>query len=120
MRCPVCRAEANEGSQCRRCRADLSLLVALQKQRRHAVTAAYRCLRQGRYQHALTLAEGAEALRSDEDTWQLRVLIYLLKRDFASAWRVFSERIERGGTPIERRSAVPICVNPPNPRGSAF
>lgn len=34
MRCPVCRAENDRGPNCRRCRADLSLLFALEKQRR--------------------------------------------------------------------------------------
>ena len=90
MRCPACRAEVEQGPQCRRCRADLSLLFDLEKQRRHALHAAYRCLRHGRYQHALTLTEGAEVLRRDEDARRLRALIYLLQRDFAGAWRVYT------------------------------
>ena len=28
MRCPVCRAAVQQGPQCRRCKADLSLLLA--------------------------------------------------------------------------------------------
>ncbi len=90
MRCPVCRAEVEEVPQCRRCRADLSLLVELEKHRQHVLAAAYRCLRQGRYQQAFALSEGAEALRRDDDTRQLRALIYLLQRDFAKAWRVYA------------------------------
>jgi hypothetical protein len=88
MRCPVCRAEVEEGPQCRRCRADLTLLVDLEKQRRYVLAAAGRCLRRGRYQQALALAEGAEALRRDEETRRLRAVIYLLQRDFPSAWTV--------------------------------
>ncbi len=90
MRCPICRALVEQAPQCRRCRADLSLLVEVQKQRRHALTAAYRCLHQGRYQHALALTEGAEACHGDEETRRLRALIYLLRRDFASAWKVYT------------------------------
>jgi hypothetical protein len=90
MRCPVCRAEVEQGPQCRRCRADLSLLFELEKQRRHVLTAAYQCLGRGRYQYALTLAEGAEVFRRDEETKRLRALIYLLQRDFANAWRCYT------------------------------
>ena len=92
MRCPVCRAEVEQGAQCRRCRADLSLLFDLEKQRRHALVAAYQCLRQGRWQRALALAEGAETLRHDEDARQLRALIYLMQRDFTNAWQVYTSR----------------------------
>jgi hypothetical protein len=73
------------------------LLIALEEQRRHALSAAYRCLREGRYEYALALAQGAEAIRGDEETWQLRILIYLLKRDFASAWRVYTSHSSKGG-----------------------
>ncbi len=90
MRCPVCRAEVEEVPQCRRCRADLSLLVDLEKQRRQVLTAAYRSLLRGRYQRALALTEGALALRRDEDVRRLRALIYLLQRDFAKAWGVYT------------------------------
>ena len=90
MRCPVCRAEVEQGPQCRRCRADLSALFELEKQRRQVLTAAYQCLYQGRYRYALTLAEGAEALRCDKETRRLRALIFLLQRNFADAWRVYT------------------------------
>jgi hypothetical protein len=90
MRCPVCRADVEQGPQCRRCRADVSLLFEMEKQRRYALTAAYQSLHRGRYQYALTLAEGAEALRGDEETRRLRALIHLLERNFAEAWRVYT------------------------------
>jgi hypothetical protein len=64
-------------------------LVELEKQRRHVMSAAYGCLQHGRYQQALMLAEGADALRRDEDTKRLRLLIYLLRRDFATAWKLY-------------------------------
>jgi hypothetical protein len=74
------------------------LLVELERQRRHALAAAYHCLRRGRYSHALALAEGAEALRRNEDTRRLRALIYLLQRHFPSAWTVY-----RGDAPTQSR-----------------
>lgn len=90
MRCPVCRADVGLAAQCRRCRADLSLLVELEEQRRQVLTAAYRCLQQGRFQQALTLADGADAVRHDEDTKRLRAVIHLLRRDFATAWSLYT------------------------------
>ena len=33
MRCPVCKAENEMTPQCRRCKADLSLLLALERGR---------------------------------------------------------------------------------------
>jgi hypothetical protein len=66
------------------------LLFELETQRRHVLNLAYQYLHRGRYEFALTLAEGAEALRPDEETWRLRALIYLLQRNFAEAWRVYT------------------------------
>ena len=40
MRCPVCKAENADAPQCRRCKADLSLLVALEQRRAQALTSA--------------------------------------------------------------------------------
>lgn len=90
MRCPVCRAEAVTGSQCRRCRADLSLLLALEEQRQQALTAAYRSLRQGLCERARARADSAEALRNGADVRRLRALVALLQRDFAGAWRIYT------------------------------
>ena len=36
MRCPVCKADNLETPQCRRCKADLSLLVAVERRRERA------------------------------------------------------------------------------------
>jgi len=85
MRCPVCRAQVEEGPQCRRCRADLSLLFRLDDQRTHALTVAEQCLRQRRPAQALALADGADALRHDEESQRLRILSLLCQRDFARA-----------------------------------
>ena len=97
MRCPVCRAQVEQGPACRRCRADLSLLFALEDQRRHALAAAYQALRQGRWRQALVLAEGVEALRADTDAGRLRALIHLLRRDFARAWQIYAACQQEGG-----------------------
>ena len=40
MHCPVCKADNSQGPQCRRCKADLSLLFALEEQRRRTLAEA--------------------------------------------------------------------------------
>jgi len=89
MRCPVCKADNSQGPQCRRCKADLSLLFALEEQRRQMLTEARRCLRQGQWQAARKHAQTANWLRSDEDTQRLVAVAHLLNRDFAAAWQCY-------------------------------
>ena len=96
MRCPVCKAENDAGSQCRRCRADLALLFALAEQRRWALAEAYRAAACGRWRRALTLAEGADALHSDEESRRLVAVGRLMERDFAGAWEYYRSRTKFG------------------------
>ena len=85
MRCPVCRAENTEAI-CRRCRADLTLLVTLEKERTRLVAAASLAIACGDGQEALLHAEGAERLRRGDDTDRLCALGHLVRRDFSAAW----------------------------------
>jgi hypothetical protein len=92
MRCPVCRAEVDHRPQCRRCRADLSLLVALEEQRQGALREANQALAAGDGPQLLAAASRAHLLRQDEESARLVALAYLLCRDFASAWQVYRSR----------------------------
>jgi hypothetical protein len=94
MRCPVCRAENNEGPQCRRCRADLALLFALERERGRALAGARRHLAEGRCERARAEASRADSLRSDADSLRVLAVAALLGRDFATAWRCY--RLVRG------------------------
>lgn len=91
MRCPVCKADNSQGSQCRRCKADLSLLFALEDQRRRTLAQARQCLRRGEWQAARDGAETADWLQSDEESQQLAAAASLLVRDFAGAWRRYRD-----------------------------
>jgi hypothetical protein len=91
MRCPVCKAENVQGPQCRRCKADLALLVAVEARRRQELQAARRCLAAGLWAQALTHAAEAHWLQSDEESRQLLAVASLLNRDFASAWYYYRE-----------------------------
>lgn len=95
MRCPVCRAEnAEKEPTCRRCRADLSLLVSLDQQRDHHLAAAQRALSAGDTAQAIDQATLAERLRKGRDANQLRALGHLLENDFAAALSAWSQSQE--------------------------
>jgi hypothetical protein len=86
MRCPVCRADNTEGPECRRCRADLSLLFALESQRARLLAMASDKARQGKW-HAVTwLAQEAHDLRQGSDSERILAVAWLMRRDFAKAW----------------------------------
>ena len=87
MRCPVCRAENTSGPQCRRCRADLSLLFALEDQRAHLLAAARAAITRAEGGEAVRLAEAGQQLRDGDDVRQLLAVARLLQRDFAAAWQ---------------------------------
>ena len=90
MRCPVCRAENDEGPNCRRCRADLGALFALEEQRRRALDAAYRSLAAGQTRRAHALAQGARALHDDAEVRRSAAMCALVARDFASTYRIYN------------------------------
>jgi hypothetical protein len=89
MRCPVCRAE-NDDVTCRRCKADLSLLAALEQAREQALAEAAHAAAEGNGMGTLIHAEKAHRLRRDPDSWRWLAVGGLLIRDFALAtacWR---------------------------------
>jgi hypothetical protein len=89
MRCPVCKVENAEGSQCRRCKADLSLLFELERHRDALFAAAIEAVRRGRLEEALAEVERAHRLRHGDDTGRLLAQIHLLRYDFQSTWRQY-------------------------------
>lgn len=87
MNCPVCKAQNDQGPSCRRCKADLSLLFDLERQRAVELARAQRALAQGRWEDAIAAAGCVEELRAGGDARRVRALAHLLRRDFVSAWR---------------------------------
>jgi hypothetical protein len=85
MRCPVCRAENDQGPACRRCKADLSLLFRLEGQRARQLVEVYRRLGLHQVAKASSLLTVVEALRRDDETRRLRILCQLLRRDYTEA-----------------------------------
>jgi hypothetical protein len=87
MRCPVCRADNNEGPNCRRCRADLSLLFALEERRTELLRQARARANQGDWPALVRLAEQAHALRHNADAAQLAAVGWLMQGDRTRAWQ---------------------------------
>ena len=85
MPCPVCRADNEDRPTCRRCRADLSLLWAVEDQRREYLRSARGCLRRRQYEQALEQVRHANELRRGQDADQLAALAHLLGGNFAEA-----------------------------------
>jgi hypothetical protein len=105
MRCPVCKADNNQGPSCRRCKADLGLLFALERRRAWALTEAGRALAEGDYPRAAERAAEAERLRAGDDARRLRALAALLSRDFARAWECYRALQVEEVAPADRAPA---------------
>lgn len=87
IHCPCCRA-SNETATCRRCKADLTLLVAVEARREYLMGEARYALGEGRCADA-GLDEAA-GLRDGQDVAQLRALAALLNGDYAGTLRAIS------------------------------
>ncbi len=86
--CPVCGARQALSESCRRCRADLSLVVGVYSE---IATKRARCLalvRQRRLLRATRLAKECLELSRDEFNRRLLATCYLLQGDFAAALRI--------------------------------
>jgi hypothetical protein len=89
MRCPVCRASDNQTEQCRRCKADLSLLFQVERDRSAHVAAAEWHAAHGAGDACVRQAKLADELRADGDSARLLAMGMLLRRDFAGALRAY-------------------------------
>ena len=82
--CPCCRA-SNESTTCRRCKADLSLLFAVEARRGYLIESARFNLAEGKVESAELALQEAAGLRAGEDLTPLWALVSLLKGDYTEA-----------------------------------
>jgi len=94
--CPCCKASNDTGPACRRCRADLSLLFAVEGERASLVAAARTLAAESRLSESLAALDRAAQLRRTDDVLRLRAAVFLLARDFAGALRAYDELGGRG------------------------
>ncbi len=91
--CPCCKALNDAGPNCRRCKADLALLFAIEADRSALIERA--C--SSNYVEALDALGRAEQLRQGDDISRLKAAVKLLQRDFAGALRTYHELASRPG-----------------------
>lgn len=91
MRCPVCKADKLQSPQCRRCKADLTLLVQLLEQRRLILHQGRLALQAGRWQEAETAAQRAHQLARDAESSQLLALAAVLQGKYHQAWQLYRQ-----------------------------
>ena len=84
--CPCCRASNDTGPNCRRCKADLSLLFQLEANREQHLASARTAVAAGRLRDAETSLARAAEIRRGADVSRLRAAVALLGRDFAAAY----------------------------------
>jgi hypothetical protein len=97
MRCPVCRADNNEGPNCRRCRADLSLLFQLEDSRARFLHQARQQAACANWMETARLAEQAHALRRDTDSASLAAIGWLMQAAFDRARELHRQVGNLGG-----------------------
>lgn len=85
LRCPVCRADNTTGPVCRRCRADLSLLAAVEARRDFHFTRARAAVAAFDVAAARAEVELVRRLRPGPDAGRLEAIISLLSGDYSSA-----------------------------------
>ncbi len=88
LRCPTCNAQQEPSPECRRCKCDLSLLLAALK---HAEQLYDECLREladGEVDAAEQAALRRWELSPDEDAARLLASVYLLQGRYQAALEV--------------------------------
>ena len=85
MLCPVCRADNDAPSACRRCKADLTLVWQMHQTRAELVGRAQSALVRRQLTHADYFIRQAEAIERDAETGRLRAVLSLLRGDFSAA-----------------------------------
>jgi predicted amidophosphoribosyltransferase len=96
LSCPVCKADNSVAPNCRRCKADLSLLWALEDQRASLIAEARQLYELANYQEALRSVQSAIDLRDGPDTQRWLAILNVLTERFGEAWRAY-ESIDQHG-----------------------
>lgn len=86
--CPVCGARQASSKECRRCRADLSLVLSVSSELAAKRARCWALVRQRRLFRATGLAKECLDLSRDESSRRLLAVCYLLQGDFAAALRI--------------------------------
>ena len=91
IRCPVCRADNDAGTVCRRCKADLAPLAELEARRERALQLAALSAAKGDGGAVLRHARAAQMLCPGPDVLRWLAAGHLLARDFPRALACYQE-----------------------------
>jgi hypothetical protein len=94
LRCPACKADNAAGPACRRCKADLSMLFALEEQRAAQLAAVPQACAAGNFDEALHLASRANSTRPGPDSQHWVAVLSLLAGNFDEAWNAYQTASE--------------------------
>ena len=89
LRCPVCKAENMSGPACRRCKADLTMLTALEEQRIEKLSQTRQAFIESRFDDALRHALDANSLRQGADAQHWLALLFFVSENFREAWSAY-------------------------------
>ena len=89
LSCPVCKAENATGPNCRRCKADLGMLFALDEQRAQLLAAARQAFDWNRLENARRFAMSANDCRQDPESLRWVAMLQLIHGNFGEAWRAY-------------------------------
>lgn len=89
--CPCCKAANDAGPNCRRCKADLSLLFAIDDERTQLVARARELTVQSRFPDSLACLDRAAQLRAGDDVRRARAAVLLLARAFPAALAAYHD-----------------------------
>jgi hypothetical protein len=93
--CPCCKAVNDGGPACRRCKADLSLLFAVEEQRAALVETARALAAVARFADAVATLDRAAQLRRGEDVLRVRAAVLLLAGQYPAALAAYHELASR-------------------------
>jgi hypothetical protein len=93
--CPCCKAVSDAGPSCRRCKADLSLLFAIEERRAGLVDAARTLAAESRFTDAVAALDRAARLRRGDDVSRARAAVLLLAGQYPAALAAYHELASR-------------------------
>jgi hypothetical protein len=96
LTCPVCKAENAAGPACRRCKADLTMLFALDERRTALLAQSQQFSQRGELREALRIARQANDLRCDRESLRWLTLMLLLDENFGEAWQAYQSSEKHG------------------------
>ncbi|VTS02962.1 hypothetical protein [Tuwongella immobilis] len=98
-RCPVCGLVQPLKPNCRRCKADWTLVLRVVRSQERLIRLATTAIEQQDWESATARLDEAARLGHHEQIGRLHAMIALARQDFGSAWRYF-----RQGTPASASS----------------